>query len=56
MERSKKNWEMPVATFEKMVGAREEIRRLEAENNLLKRQILSAQEQIRTLKRNQRGK
>ena len=50
MERSKDNWEMPVATFERMVWAREEIRQLETENRMLKAQLKSAQDEIKKLK------
>ncbi|MCY3804485.1 MAG: hypothetical protein OXF85_01270 [Candidatus Saccharibacteria bacterium] len=55
VERSKEeSWSMPVATFERMFGTREEIRRLEIENNLLKKQLLSAQAQIKKLQRRER--
>ena len=51
MERIKEgNWEMPVATFERHFKAREEIRKLETENRMLKARLKSAQDEIKKLK------
>lgn len=57
MERSRSGeWSMPVAAFERAVGAREEIRRLETENRLLQRRLEAAQEEVEKLRKQTKGR